>query len=236
EPGDQVFAGSVNGHAALEVRVTKPASESTLARLIHLVTVAQSQRSPSQRFSDWFGQRYTVLVLVGSVAALGAFVLLGVPRDDALYRAATLLVVASPCAIVISVPAAVLSALARSARFGVLFKGGAALEDLGGVDLVAVDKTGTLTEARMHVTEAVPFGVSREALLSVAAGVEEASEHPVAAAIVRAAAGLELAPASGVVAVPGKGVTGEVAGTPHWAGSAKLAAELGVTVPTEVEE
>src|SRR5690606_37312557 len=115
--------------------------------------VAQSQRSPSQRFSDWFGQRYTLLVLAGSVVALGAFLLLGVPRDEAFYRAATLLVVASPCAVVISVPAAVLSALARSARFGVLFKGGAALEDLGSVDVLALDKTGTLTEARMRVTE-----------------------------------------------------------------------------------
>lgn len=236
EPGDQVFAGSVNGHAALEVRVTKPASESTLARLIHLVTVAQSQRSPSQRFSDWFGQRYTVLVLVGSVAALGAFVLLGVPRDDALYRAATLLVVASPCAVVISVPAAVLSALARSARFGVLFKGGAALEDLAGVEVVAVDKTGTLTEARMHVTEVVPFEVSREELLSVAGAVESGSEHPVAQAIVAAAAGLPHVAAGGLVAVPGKGVTAEVDGVRHWAGNAKLAAELGVALPADVVE
>ncbi|HEX7039471.1 MAG TPA: heavy metal translocating P-type ATPase [Trueperaceae bacterium] len=236
EPGDPMFAGSVNGHAVLEVRVTKPASESTLARLIHLVTVAQSQRSPSQRFSDWFGQRYTVLVLVGSVVALGAFLLLGVPRDDALYRAATLLVVASPCAVVISVPAAVLSALARSARFGVLFKGGAALEDLGGVDIVAVDKTGTLTEARMRVTEVVPFAVGREALLGLAASVESGSEHPVAKAIVEAAAGLAAPPAVGTVAVPGKGVVAEVAGVRHWAGNAKLAAELEVPLPDEVRE
>ena len=236
EPGDQMFAGSVNGNAVLEVRVTKPASESTLARLIHLVTVAQSQRSPSQRFSDWFGQRYTVMVLVGAVVALGAFLAFGVPRDEALYRAATLLVVASPCAVVISVPAAVLPALARSARFGVLFKGGAALEDLGGVDVVAVDKTGTLTEARMRVTEVVPFGVSREALLGLAAAVESGSEHPVARAIVDAADGSEPAPAAGVVAVPGKGVTGEVAGRLHWAGNAKLLAQLGVALPDEVAD
>jgi len=236
EPGDPLFAGSVNGTAVLEVRVTKPASESTLARLIELVTVAQSQRSPSQRFSDWFGQRYTLLVLAGSVVALGAFLLLGVPRDEAFYRAATLLVVASPCAVVISVPAAVLSALARSARFGVLFKGGAALEDLGSVDVLALDKTGTLTEARMRVTEVVPFGIGREALLALAAAIERGSEHPVAKAIVETAAGLEAPAASGAVAVPGKGVTAEVDGTTYWAGNAKLASELGVALPPEVRE
>jgi len=146
--GDPVFAGTVNGYGAIEVEVTKDASHSTLARMIDLVTIAQSQRSPSQRFSEWFGQRYTRFVLLGAAAALGGFLLFGLPRDEAFYRAATLLVVASPCAIVISVPAAVLSALARAARIGVLFKGGAALEDLGSLDIVAFDKTGTLPRRR----------------------------------------------------------------------------------------
>jgi Cd2+/Zn2+-exporting ATPase len=236
EPGSPMFAGAVNGNAVLEVRVTKPASESTLARLIDLVTVAQSQRSPSQRFSDWFGQRYTVFVLTGSVAALGAFLLLGLPQDEALYRAATLLVVASPCAVVISVPAAVLSALARSARFGVLFKGGAALEDFGNVDVLAVDKTGTLTEARMRVTDVVPLGTSRESLMALAAAVERGSEHPVAKAITEAGADLGGPRAEEVVSVPGKGIRADVDGTLHWAGNMKMAAELGVTVSDEVRE
>src|SRR5690606_33685655 len=121
--GDTLFAGSVNGYGALELEVTKDASSTTLARMIDLVTEAQSQRSSGQRFSSWFGQRYTLLVFVGAVAALGVFLLLGLPSRDALYKAATLLVVASPCAVVISVPAAVLAALARAARMGVLFKG-----------------------------------------------------------------------------------------------------------------
>jgi len=236
--GDPVFAGSVNGHAALEVRVTKPASESTLARLIHLVTIAQSQRSPSQRFSDWFGQRYTVFVLVGSVVALGLFLLFGVERGDAFYRAATLLVVASPCAIVISVPAAVLSALARAARFGVLFKGGAALEDFGSVDVVAVDKTGTLTEAMMRVTDVIPFTVSRAALLGVAAAIESGSEHPLAKSVVEAAAqeDIERRSVADVVAVPGMGVTATVDGRPYWAGNAKLVSHLGVELPEAARE
>lgn len=236
--GDTVFAGAVNGHAALEVRVTKPASQSTIARLIHLVTVAQSQRSPSQRFSDWFGQRYTTFVLLGSIVALGVFLLVGVERGDAFYRSATLLVVASPCAIVISVPAAVLSALARAARFGVLFKGGAALEDFGSVDVVAVDKTGTLTEARMRVTDVMPFGVSREALLALAAAVESGSEHPLAKAVVEAAAqdGVERLQATDVVAVPGKGVRATVDGRPFWAGNDRLLTELGVTPTPSVAE
>src|SRR5690606_15021100 len=230
--GDDVFAGSVNGHAALEVRVTKPAAQSTIARLIHLVTVAQSQRSPSQRFSDWFGQRYTVFVLVGSVIALGLFLMFGVERGDAFYRAATLLVVASPCAIVISVPAAVLSALARAARFGVLFKGGAALEDFGSIDVLAVDKTGTLTEARMRVTDVIPFTVSRDELLAVSAAIESGSEHPLAKAVVQAAgeAGVERPSASDVVAVPGKGVMANVDGRPYWAGNARLLVQQEVSL------
>lgn len=126
---DTVFAGSVNGYGVLAVTVTKLASQSTLARMITLVTEAQEQRSPSERFSEWFGSRYTVVVLVGSVAALAAFIAIGIPYAEAFYKAATLLVVASPCAIVISVPAAVLSALAAAARRGMLFKGGAALEE-----------------------------------------------------------------------------------------------------------
>src|SRR5690606_14886659 len=159
-PGDELFAGSVNGYSSLTIEVSKDASSSTLARMIHLVTVAQAQRSPSQRFSDWFGERYTFVVLIGAALALGAFFLLGLPSREAFYKAATLLVVMSPCAIVISVPAAVLSSLARAARFGVLFKGGAAIEEFGAIETVAVDKTGTLTEAKMKVVEVRPFGLT----------------------------------------------------------------------------
>src|SRR5690606_5617384 len=171
-------------------------------------------------------------------AALAAFRAFGVPRDAALYRAATLLVVASPCAIVISVPAAVLSALARAARFGVLFKGGAALEDFGSVDVVAVDKTGTLTEAKMRVTDVIPFTVSRAALLGVAAAIESGSEHPLAKSVVEAAAqeDIERQRVADVVAVPGMGVTANVNGRPYWAGNAKLVSHMDVDMPESARE
>ncbi len=151
--GDDVFAGTVNGHAALEVKVTKLASESTLSRMVKLVTEAREQRAPSERFSEWFGRRYSAFVLLGSLLALGIFFLLNYPAQEAFYKAATLLVVASPCAVVISVPAAVLSALASAARHGVLFKGGAALEDFGHTKIMAFDKTGTLTQGKMQVAD-----------------------------------------------------------------------------------
>jgi Cd2+/Zn2+-exporting ATPase len=131
--GDGVFAGTVNGHGVLRVEVEKTASHSTLAQMITLVTEAQAKRSPSERFSDWFGERYTVVVLVGSFVALLGFLVFGDSSAEAFYKAATLLVVASPCAIVISVPAAILSALAASARRGMLFKGGAALETFAAI-------------------------------------------------------------------------------------------------------
>ena len=243
--GDTVFAGTVNGYGALEVRVSKDATHSTLARMIDLVTAAQAQRSPSQRFSDWFGQRYTALVLVGSAAALGAFLLVGMGAEDALYRAATLLVVASPCAVAISVPAAVLSALARSARMGVLFKGGGALEDLASTEILALDKTGTLTEGRMKVTEVVGFAAAEAEVLALASLIESSSEHPVAKAIVAAAAvgntelislNVRFTRPSSVTAVPGKGVRAVIEGRAYWAGNRKLAIELGVTVPSAVEK
>jgi hypothetical protein len=138
-PGAPVFEATVNLNGVLTVEVTKPSSESTVARMIQLVTQAQAAKAPSERFSAWFGQRYTVVVLLGSLACWGALLALGWASQDALYRAATLLVAASPCAIVISVPAAILSALSASARGGVLFKGGAALENLAGIGVVRVN-------------------------------------------------------------------------------------------------
>jgi P-type E1-E2 ATPase len=173
--------------------------------MITLVTEAQSKRSPSERFSDWFGERYTILVLVGSSLALIGFILFGIPYAEAFYKAATLLVVASPCAIVISVPAAILSALAASARRGMLFKGGAALETFAGIDIVAFDKTGTLTEGKMQVKKVVPLGVSEHQLMQLAASLESHSEHPLAKSILAHAATFGIAPGStsGVEAVPG---------------------------------
>ncbi len=239
EPGDQVFAGTLNQNVVLTIRVSTHASQSTLARMITLVTEAQEKRSPSERFSNWFGQRYTIAVLVGSVAALGVFLLLGTPFELAAYKAATLLVVASPCAIVISVPAAVLSALAVAARNGVLFKGGAALEDFGNVTAIAFDKTGTLTIGAMEVVEVLPFGVTESEVVAIARTVEEHSDHPLAKSIVAYAQKASIAAyaETRTESVAGKGIVTESAdGKTYWAGNRALLTLRGVPLSPTVEE
>jgi P-type E1-E2 ATPase len=178
--------------------------------MITLVTAAQAMKAPSERFSEWFGQRYTVAVLVGSTLLFLLFIRLGWPIDTALYRAATILVAASPCAVVISVPAAILSALSAAARGGVLFKGGAALETLADVRTFAFDKTGTLTIGKAEVTRVLPLQGDEDALLALAAGIESQSEHPIAAAIRRAAEarGLLVQPPRDVISSPSEGIVG----------------------------
>jgi len=236
-PGDPVFAGSVNQHTVMLVRVTATASHSTLARMIQLVTEAHAKRSPSERFSDWFGQRYTVVVLVGSLVALGGFIVFGIPYADAFYKAATLLVVASPCAIVISVPAAILSALTVSARGGALFKGGAAMEVFGRIKVVAFDKTGTLTEGMMSVTSVKAFGIDTAEVLQIAYALESHSEHPLARSICTYAQEKNV---TGVViaqvkAHPGKGIVGLANGVPLWAGNRRLVSEQGAVLTSDQE-
>ncbi|WP_114964527.1 heavy metal translocating P-type ATPase [Alkalilacustris brevis] len=225
----QVFEATVNLHGVIEVEVTRPAAESTVARMIELVTQAQAAKAPSERFSAWFGQRYTVAVLLGSVLAFTALLWLGWIWEDALYRAATLLVAASPCAIVISVPAAILSALSASARGGVLFKGGAALETFGTIRQFAFDKTGTLTTGRATITDIVTNGTDEAEFLALLAGIEAHSEHHIAAAVLRAAQERDISPAriEDLQAQPGEGITGRDAEGPLWAGNARMAARMG---------
>ncbi len=228
-PGDLVHEACVNLDGVLVAEVLRPLADSTVARMIRLVTEAQAARSPSERVSDWFGQRYTVAVLAGAAVAFGAFLLLGHEAEAALYRAAVLLVAASPCAVVISVPAAILSALSAAARGGVLFKGGAALERLAAVRTFAFDKTGTLTTGRAEVTGMVALEGSEDRFLALLAGVEAQSEHHIGAAIRRAAAARGLAPVAvaQVQALPSEGITGVDAQGPLWAGNARLAARMG---------
>lgn len=235
--GDSVFAATLNGNGVLRVEVSALASESTVARMIELVTQAREQRSPSQRIGDWFGQRYTVFVLGGSLLALVVLLLLGREWSAALYTTATLLVAASPCAVVISVPAAVLSALAAGARSGALFKGGGALEAFASIDTVAFDKTGTLTSGDPRVSDVVALD-GEGALLELAAAIESSSEHPLARAVLLEAErrGLPIAAAEGVEALPGLGLVGSVAGRRVWAGTAKLMERLGLTLPDALHE
>ena len=229
DPGTQVFEATVNLDGVLEVSVSRPVADSTIARMIRLVTEAQAARAPSERFSEWFGQRYTIAVLAGAVAAFAVFRGLGHGWEQALYRAATLLVAASPCAIVISVPAAILSALSAAARGGVLFKGGVALETLAAVDTFAFDKTGTLTTGRAAVTRVLALDGDEDGFLALLAGLEAGSEHHIAAAIARETARRGLAPAgvAGVGGRPGLGILGRDGRGPLWAGNRQLAAEMG---------
>ncbi|RDE07603.1 cation-transporting P-type ATPase [Pelagibacterium lacus] len=232
EPGAQIFEATVNIDGVLEAAVTKTVEESTVARMIALVTEAQAAKAPSERFSAWFGQRYTIAVMVGAFLAFAAFYWLGREWEEALYRAATLLVAASPCAIVISVPAAILSALSAAARGGVLFKGGAALETLAAVDTFAFDKTGTLTTGKASVTQVVALDGNEQTFLSLLAGLEAQSEHHSATAIRQEAVVRGVAPVevSNVATRPSAGIVGSDSEGLLWAGNPRLAEQMGVSI------
>ncbi len=210
QAGDKVFAGTLNQQGVLDVEATQAASDTTLARIIKMVEEAQDAKAPTERFLDKFEQVYAMLIL----GVVGLFIVippaLGLADFQSnFYRAMVLMTVASPCALVISTPAAFISAIASAARNGVLFKGGAYLEAMAGVKAVAFDKTGTLTAGKPAVTDIVPGeGLSEDNLLRVAASVEARSEHPLARAVVKAAneRNLHLADVSAFEAIPGRGI------------------------------
>lgn len=232
DPGAQVFEATVNLDGVLEVVVSKALAESTVARMIALVTQAQAAKAPSERFSAWFGQRYTIAVLAGAALAFMMFYWLGRDWEEALYRSATLLVAASPCAIVISVPAAILSALSAAARGGVLFKGGAALETLAAVDTFAFDKTGTLTTGKAVVTSVVALDGDEVRFLSLLAGLESQSEHHSADAIRREALarGIDFSHVEDVTNRPSAGIVGCHAEGQLWAGNPRLAEQMSASL------
>ena len=235
--GDQIFAGTLNGNGALEARVTKLSTESTLARIVRLVEEAREQKSKLERFADAFEGRYAIFVILFSILVWIVPMLLGTNFDDAFYRAMTLLVVMSPCALVISTPAATLSALANVARRGVLVKGGLSLELLSDVDTVAFDKTGTLTVGRPRLTDLIRVdGTPSDAILARIAAAEQLSEHPIARAIVTAAEerGLALPEADHLNAHVGMGITATVEGRLIAVGNDRLFEKLGVTAPGHV--
>jgi len=233
--GDDAFAGTINGHGVLAVTVTRRRADTTLARIVHLVETAQAQRAPVQQFIDRFAAWYTPAVIVLAILVLAVPVLAAAqPFDVWLYRALVLLVVACPCALVISTPVSVVSALAGAASHGVLVKGGVHLERLSGVRVVAFDKTGTLTTGTFSVDAVIPLAaVSPADLTRLAACVEAQSEHPIAAAIVaRALAdGAVLAIPEHVRALPGLGVEGVVDGAAVVCGTPRLFGERGWLTP-----
>ena len=210
EVGDEVFAGTINGGGLLEIEVVKPASESTLSKIIDLVSEAQEDAAPTQRFIDRFSQPYTYVVLgATALAFIIPTLFTDQPTDLILYRAMTLLVVASPCALIISTPASILSAIAAGARNGVLFKGGAYLEKVAAINAMAFDKTGTLTYGHPVVTNVHPLtGYSKEDLLRIAGSAELRSEHAIGRAVAEEAMneGIELQEPAEFRAISGHGV------------------------------
>ena len=216
KPGEEVFAGTINQDYALDVRMTRLARDNTLARVMQLVAEAQEQKSPTQRFTETFARRFVPAVLVGTLLVIVILPLgFGWTWSASFYRGMLLLVAASPCALAIGTPAAVLAGIAQAARRGVLIKGGVHLENLGRVNTVALDKTGTLTTGHFAVTKVSGFdGTSEDEVLRIAAAVEEQSSHPLAAAIVKAAKARHLTfpSATGSENLAGKGIQAQVEG------------------------
>ncbi len=232
---DPVYAGTLNQQGAIEARATRIAGDTALARIVTLVSQAQEQKSRSEEVADWVGRYYTVVVILAAGLMLAIPPLfLHHPFLSTFYRAMTLLVVASPCALVIATPSTILSAIAAAARSGVLFKGGKSIEALGRVKALAFDKTGTLTHGRFEVTDVVALeGASERDVLAWAAAAETRSQHPLAQAVVRAAEGrgVAFAPASALTNHLGKGLVATVDGTTVEVGTPDLFASLELPVP-----
>ncbi|MBX3173522.1 MAG: cadmium-translocating P-type ATPase [Gemmatimonadaceae bacterium] len=237
-PGEQVFAGSVNGEGSLVVEVTAAIGDRTLDRVIKLVAEAQTQKARTQRFTDRFERVFVPIVLMADVLLIVLPPLFGLwTLGESLYRAMALLVAASPCALALGTPAAVLSGIAQAARGGVLIKGGAHLEALGGIRVLALDKTGTITVGEPKVTDLRPMaGVDTGTLLAVAAAVEQRSQHPLARAILDAAAsaGVTIPVAADVQSVTGRGLRSTIAGVRTEVGRLLMFEERNDAVPTTV--
>lgn len=231
-PGDIVYAGAINGEGALEIKVTKAASDTTVARIIRMVEDAQQQRAPAQRFVDAFARYYTPAVMVlAIVLAVCPPLLFSQPWDVWIYRALVMLVIACPCALVISTPVSVVSGLTAMARAGVLIKGGAYLEALASLRALAVDKTGTITEGRPQVREVVPWkGKSIDEILRIAASLDAQSNHPLAQAVVTYAEEqkVEIPQAVDFQSVTGRGARASIDGHLYFVGNHRFAHELGV--------
>ncbi|HEY5707422.1 MAG TPA: cation-translocating P-type ATPase [Terrimicrobiaceae bacterium] len=230
--GDTVYAGTINGEGSLEIHTTKTASDTTLARIIRMVEESQEQKAPAQRFVDVFAKYYTPIVMILAVlVCVIPPLLFATPWITWIYRALVLLVIACPCALVISTPVSVVAGLTAMARRGVLIKGGAYLEALGGLRALAVDKTGTITEGRPRLLEVFPFSeTSKNEIVRIAAAIESHSTHPLALAVVRYAneKGISLDRAEKYQAKTGRGAEATIAKHNYFVGNHRFAHELGV--------
>ena len=235
-PGDALYSGSLNGGGGLLVRVLREASDSTLQRIARLVEEAQARKAPAEQFVDRFSRVYTPIVVAAAVVLAVVPPVLGGEFGTWFYRALALLIIACPCALVISTPVTVVSGIGAASRRGILVKGGAALEAAGRLKALAFDKTGTLTEGRPIVSRTVALNGKGEAeVLRLAASLERRSEHPLAHAILSAADGTELYPVSGFRSVAGRGAEGEVDGERYLIGSPRLFAEKGTALDGAAE-
>ncbi|MFJ5097196.1 heavy metal translocating P-type ATPase [Streptomyces sp. NPDC088557] len=224
QAGDEVFAGTVNGTGALRVRVERDPSDSVIARIVRMVEEASRTKAPTQLFVERIEQRYSIGMVVATLAVFAVPLALGATLQSSLLRAMTFMIVASPCAVVLSTMPPLLSAIANAGRHGVLAKSAVVMERLGQIDTVTLDKTGTLTEGTPRVTDVRPLagsGLDASGLLALAAAAEHPSEHPLARALVTAAReeGLRLPEAHDFTAAPGRGVTATVDGRAVTVGS-----------------
>ncbi len=238
--GDEVFAGTINENGALDVEVTRLSSESTLSRIIQMVENAQANKANTQTALDKFEQYYAMVVIGMTILLIFLPPLLtSVDFNDNFYRAMVVMVVASPCALVISTPASILSAIANGARHGVLFKGGAHLESMALIKVVAFDKTGTITTGKPIVTDIVVLdGLSENELLKLTASAEARSEHPLANAVVKAANERQLSLVEPEIfeAVPGRGIRATIDGKDLLIGSERLFDEGDIVIPDSIRQ
>jgi Cd2+/Zn2+-exporting ATPase len=236
--GDTVYAGTINEHGTLDVKVTKHVEDSAIANIIHLVEEAQEQKAPAQAFVDKFAKVYTPIVFVLALATIVLPPIFGMGSwSEWFYRGLELLVVACPCALVISTPVAIVSAIGNAAKNGVLIKGGTSLETAGRLSSIAFDKTGTLTEGKPKVTSIFTYGIEENELLSIARTLEESSSHPIAQTIVRYAKDKGVSNQIGgqFNNIVGKGVQGHISGIEYFAGNLKLFKDLEIPI-THIEE
>ena len=231
--GDTVYAGTINEHGSLEIKVTKLVEDTTISKIIHLVEEAQEQKAPTEAFVDKFASIYTPVVFILALAIMVLPPLLGFGTwGEWFYKGLELLVVACPCALVISTPVAIVSAIGNAAKNGVLIKGGTFLEKAGAITAIAFDKTGTLTEGKPKVTEIKALNVSEEELLSIALTLEDYSTHPIAKSIVGYANEKGIQPKNGELfkSIVGKGVQATIQEDIYYAGNLKLFEEMNVSL------